>query len=233
MTNQIHSGPQDPNQTTLSFNAKLLRPGQHVTVRKSGEHSEYKSVIDGINDSFLEIAIPSAQGIFMFPRPTDSYVITAPCEAGIFAFECRYLSHVMSPVGLIRVSIPRTMTKLQNRNHVRINDYIPFTLQPDGNGEQFDGATKNISAGGMLISLRCNLNIGDRFTIRFKLSGPDEPVQMTLRGLVVRTAEVDIETQKNYYGIQFLDVTEKVRYQLIRYIFRRQAQIIKMTKETP
>jgi len=216
---------------TLKYNSKLLTLGQRVLVRKTSEATAYKSVIEEIHDDSILIALPIFQGLFMYPRSTDTYTITAHCEAGIFMLDCHYLSHVMTPVEMIKVSIPMEMSKLQNRNNVRINDFIQLTLQPKDSNIKIDGSTKNISVGGMLIITHSKMGIGDEVNINFKLSVIDKCVNINLKGMVVRTAEPTEKTQKNFYGVKFLEVDEKLSHHLAHYVFKRQAQMIKMMKE--
>ena len=216
---------------TLSYNSKLLNLGQHIKIKKMHEETEYKSIIEDINNYYIKIALPSFQGSFMHPDPQDMYTITAHCETGIFIFDCRYISHFTDPVGMIKISIPKEVSKMQKRENVRINDFVQCTIQPKDSDEKFTGSTKNMSAGGMIIITHYKMNVGDEFTINFKLFVIDEYVKMNIKCIVVRIAEPAAETQKNFYGINFLDVEEKVSYHLIRYVFKRQAQQIKMMKE--
>jgi c-di-GMP-binding flagellar brake protein YcgR len=215
---------------TLVFSTKILSLGQHISIKKTTENTEYKSIIEEINDAFIKIMFPASQGFFMYPHITDTYCITVHCETGIFKFDCHYISHVTDPIGMIKVSTPKEMIKIQKRENVRINDLIQFTIQPKDSDDKFDGYTKNISAGGMLIITHHKMNLGDEFKINFRLF-IDEYVEMGLKGIVVKLAEPDMKTQKSYYGIKFLEVDEKQKYQLIRYVFKRQAQIIKLQKE--
>jgi len=216
---------------TLSFNPKVLTLGQRISVRKTYESTTYCSVMEEIQDDSLSIAFPLFQGLFMYPNSTDTYTITVHCETGIFTFECRYLSHTTTPVGIIKLSTPTKMVKLQNRDHVRINDFIQLTLQPKEGNVKIDGATKNISVGGMLISTHSKIGIGDEIHINFKLATLDRTININLKGMVVRTAEsVDI-TQKYYYGVKFLEVDQRINQHLTQYVYKRQSQIIKMMKE--
>lgn len=218
-------------QQTISFTPKILTLGQRISVKKSNESTTYSSIIEEIHDDSLFIAFPLFQGLFMYPRSTDSYTITFHCEAGIFTFECRYLSHTTTPVGIIKLNTPTKMVKLQNRDHVRINDFIQLTLQPKEGNVKIDGATKNISVGGMLISTHSKIGIGDEIYINFKLSALDKTLNINLKGMVVRTAESVDNTQKHYYGVKFLEVDQRLNQHLTQYVYKRQSQIIKMMKE--
>ena len=137
----------------------------------------------------------------------------------------------MNPVGIIKVSIPKELSKLQKRENVRINDFVQLSIQPKGCEGQYTASTKNMSAGGMIIITHHKMNVGDEFTINFTLFIIDEYVKMNIKGIVIRIAEPAAETQKNFYGINFVDVDEKARYHLTRYVFKRQAQLVKMMKE--
>ena len=217
---------------TLSFNPKVLTLGQRISVRKTYESTTYCSVMEEIQSDSLSIAFPLFQGLFLYPNSTDTYTITVHCESGIFTFECRYLSHTTTPVGMIKLSTPTKMIKLQNRDNVRINDFIQLTLQPKDGNIKIDGATKNISVGGMLISTHSKMGIGDEIHINFKLATINKSVDINLKGMVVRTADPAEKTQKNFYGVKFLEVDEKISNHLTHYIFKRQAQMIKMMRET-
>ena len=216
---------------TLNFSANVLSLGQRILVKKANGLADYNSIIEEIHTDSLSIALPLSQGMFMFPTSSDQYTITAHCETGIFMFDCSHLSHKLTPVGIIQVTIPTTMKKLQQRSNVRINDFIKLTLQPKDSNIKIDGATKNISAGGMLISTNSQMGIGDEIQINFKLSVIDKAMDINVKGLVVRAAEPGEKMKNNYYGVQFLDLDDRVNQHLISYIFRRQSQMIKMRKE--
>jgi c-di-GMP-binding flagellar brake protein YcgR len=217
---------------TLSFTPKTLRLGQRISVRKINESTTYNSILEEINDDSLSIAFPVFQGLFMYPTAIDAYTLTVHCETGIFTFECHYLSHTTTPIGIIKLSTPTKMIKLQNRENVRINDYIQLTLQPKDSNIKIDGATKNISVGGMLISTLSKMGVGDEIHINFKLATINKNVDINLKGMVVRTADPTEKAHKNFYGVKFLEVDEKISNHLTHYIFKRQAQMIKLMKET-
>ena len=211
---------------------------EKITIQKINGKDEniYKSIIEDINENSIDVVLPMHQGVMMFPSLDDEYTVNLYTDFGILQFICNYVSHRMAPLGVLKISYPINVYKIQRRNHVRIGEHLDISLVRKEKNTEFSAITKNISAGGMLIStkeefmlneeinLNINIPIVDHKT-SYKISVKDLKIErITVPCKILRIDSFHQETKIYNYGIQFTNIYEQYRYVIMRYIFYRQTQ---------
>jgi len=95
----------------------------------------------------------------------------------------------------------------------------------DGAEPQATYSVLDLSAGGMRIEASGGFEVGQDVVCDFEL--PDQP-PYTLAGRVVRT-----DPEKNFVSLQFTDTGEYLRSKILRWIFREQVRLHRVTRPKP
>ena len=117
----------------------------------------------------------------------------------------------------------------ERRRYVRVDAEVPvrykfFSQEDDlALGEEFEGKTKNVSAGGILLTVRIpNMDwitslLRQKMYLGIKLELPDrEPVRTLAR--VAWVGSMDEETQTCALGLSFKEITKADQDKLFEYI---------------
>ena len=130
---------------------------------------------------------------------------------------CRILGNAEAAVGesVLRVEATGTIELIQRRDYVRVEAFVPVTYHPDGpDGWTATAHTTDLSGGGFQIAEAEGLKLRDmrRFTI--DLGEGEDPVQ----AVAVAVREVD----ERAFGMRFLEILERDRQRLVRWVFARE-----------
>ena len=113
---------------------------------------------------------------------------------------------------------------VQRRDYVRVDVALPVTYEPMGaSGWTAETNTLNISAGGFLLSEPEGLRLGEQMHFTIDLGGEEEP--LVVWGEAVR------ETSGGALGIQFLQLSDKDRERLVRWVFARERLARQITRD--
>ncbi|MBU1076480.1 MAG: PilZ domain-containing protein [Spirochaetes bacterium] len=96
---------------------------------------------------------------------------------------------------------------MEKREHPRGESHIQVWYQTFTEDNMTFGLpkSKNISAGGMLLSMSESTDVGTNLIMKFRI--PDYEEKILARGKVVRVNRIDKENYDT--GIQFLNIREK------------------------
>lgn len=108
----------------------------------------------------------------------------------------------------------------QRRDHARIDLVRPVTMVPDGfRVGWLNGFTRNVSAGGLLVTGAEALEAGDRLRLRFELESENDLLDVLAR--VVRADDA-----WGLRGLRLEGVSERERERIVRFVFERQRRAL-------
>jgi c-di-GMP-binding flagellar brake protein YcgR len=118
-------------------------------------------------------------------------------------------------ITVLRVNATGKVELIQRRDYVRVEAFVPVTYQPIGpEGWTVTAHTLDISGGGFQIAQAEALRLGDMLGFTLELGEGDEPVH------AVATAVR--EAGGSAFGMRFVEVLERERQRLIRWVFERE-----------
>lgn len=115
---------------------------------------------------------------------------------------------------VVRLTAPRSVEVLQEREFVRIRSARPVLVVCSGATGSVQSFTVDVSGGGLLLAGPDTLRVGDELTFRLTLTDGVTPV--TGSGRVVR---VDPQGRR---AVEFTSISDLDRRRLVRFIFECQ-----------
>jgi hypothetical protein len=129
----------------------------------------------------------------------------------------------------LRAVVPLAPPKRpQRRDHARIELIRPVAMVPDGfRVGWLNGFTRNVSAGGVLVTGAEALEAGDRLRLRFELDSEDD-----LLDVLARVVRADDDHGLRLRGLRIEDVAERERERIVRYVFAQQRYALARLRES-
>jgi len=88
-------------------------------------------------------------------------------------------------------------------------------------GEPEKGLVADLSGGGLLMILFREIPVGSLLGIRLFLGKKGKERAVLVKGKVVRVAAADKKAIRFRHGVQFVDISSRVREEIIQYVFTR------------
>lgn len=213
---------------------RVLKIGQCLNIimeSKEGGTVTYNSRIEDIENDVLMLAMPMDKGYPVLPE--SGSIIAGKIVGGgaFYQFEMVYLGERSKPIFVWLVKIPEQIKRFQQREFVRVNVSLKGSVQCEDEAELENllpaesAIIQNISGGGAQIALARSLEIGSRLYLSFQL--PDVGVIRVYSEVVRADEMVD---QHYVFAVRFLNLSEKTRVQVIRYIFDCQRKLLRVKK---
>jgi c-di-GMP-binding flagellar brake protein YcgR len=130
---------------------------------------------------------------------------------------CRLLGRAKAAPGgsALRVDSTGVIELIQRRDYVRVEAFVPVTYQPDGpDGWTATANTLDISGGGFRVADAQGLGLGDMLRFTLELGEGENPLQAV--------AEAVREAGEGAYGMRFVEILERERQRLVRWVFARE-----------
>ncbi len=214
---------------------RLVRVNDRIQVELDGK--THLSRIEDIQGDELHVAAPVERGGSPTVRSGQDITVNLFEGMGIKQFYGTVIRVETSRVAIVVVGDLKFVGTIQRREHVRISQKVPvrFRLEegPDGRAPWFEGATQDISGGGMQIVADSRgidaIVKGDLLEIELYL--PDQsPVKAV--GQIVRASSSNPLTATTVrFGVQFVDIGAGERSRIVRYVLRRQADTLSSRRE--
>ncbi len=218
--------------------------GQKVDIilqRKSGE-SVFQSSIADFGGGIVLLMPLVSKGVLQRLTSVGKYTLMITTKQGIFKVEASFVGEKREQNGVFPAfRLCGESQKIQRRNHCRLTKIVGARMiadqreeEPSGKDQEetvqrmqvegegvFEVTILDLSAGGLRISSKMELDETDMYEIRFKL--PDErSTQICCEGAIVW--HFWNETLKiHQYGIQFLVIKQGLQDRIFQYIFQQQA----------
>lgn len=211
--------------------AEVLRVGQRieVTISSDKEDNFYTSRIEDFNENSMLLAMPMEKGYPIIPITGNIIYVKLITKQCAYKFISVFMNKCATPIPVWVVSMPGQVEKCQQRQFVRVEATISIKAQIQVANEEdalpvIHAYSRDISGGGLRIIMKHNINPGTRLYLETE----DIPGVGSLNVYceVVRSVK-PIATEKIFWvGTKFLDLPEITRSKLIRFIFKRQRELI-------
>ena len=145
-------------------------------------------------------------------------------DAAPYLFVSHYLEKRMSPLPVWIISPPTEITKLQQREYVRIDAKIPATVAFIDQEEELPPQQlliNDISGGGLRLIAQQSYPIGMNLLITFELPG-QESIETIVQ--VVRCEQPQTDLNVYWIGVRYVGLQEKQRNKIIKYVFQKQLE---------
>jgi c-di-GMP-binding flagellar brake protein YcgR len=228
-----------------NMSKSIFKVNQNIEIEiKHGLYTgKYNSRIEEVNKDSFEIAIPSKQG-HLLPLSEQTWFIGKLVDSScLYVFKAK-IQHVelKQSIPMWVVEKPKEIEKTQRRSYIRIEARLPvkmkivpedeIALNVDGKryvpedlkGKTWDLLTKDVSgSGAKVISKFC---VPEDTKIAVIISLP-EVGDFTTLARVVRTELANPELGIYWIGVHFIDLSEKERDKIVRFVFKQQIEMRK------
>jgi len=214
-----------------------------IEIKHGVYQGTYHSRIEEIKDDVLEIAIPSKQGRLL-PLPAGTWFIGRIMQGGSMFIFKSVIQHVslQQNVPMWAIRRPQNVEKIQRREFVRIDVRLPVFVKIHVENENFlviegkkyfakelenkewEASTKDISGSGAKIITKFNIPEETVVSLNFQL--PDIGTFIT-QAKIRRSELVNPDLGIYWIGVRFIGLTERDRDKIVRFIFRKQAELRK------
>lgn len=196
----------------------------------NGHIHEYKSKVIELNDNeFIDVLIPMHKNHDVYLRQDTLLKLILIKGGAVYEFRAVLHEKSFGRIPLLRLKVLSDVNKIQRR------DFYRLTLMRDIEarqvedlkqriyGETFKCSLHDISAGGVLLSTKKELQEKDILEFALNLNGK----KLVLFGIVVRKTLM-VNSRATYsYGIKFDRMSEFERSEINRFIFDEQRRLIK------
>lgn len=214
----------------LMGDATDLKSGDKIEIilNKDGEDVEFLSKVEEINDNdTFAVSRPiSKDGYIHLPLGQAVRVIFFR-ENGIYYFNSEAVEVIKNNATFsVMMRILSGIHKLQRRNYYRLRTLVPVKVSCEIDDEDINMEcnTADISGGGMKILSLKRFDRNIILKVFIKIPGIES---QQILGKVVRCLPSERNTAIFEIGIEFIDINLKTRQSLLKYIFRKQREIIK------
>ncbi len=179
----------------------------------------FPSKVEAISEGRLEFAMPISKGVPILLSPGDAFCGRVVLDGTVWLFTSTFLDKRFLPVAVWVVTPPADFARIQLRSFVRLETALTATVGVAGSSQPpLKAITKNISGGGAKLAVKEPLDPGARVELAVEL--PDTG-SLQAFGEVVR---VEHDEKRDFYivAVKFVEVSERERDKIIKYIFRRQ-----------
>jgi c-di-GMP-binding flagellar brake protein YcgR len=178
----------------------------------------YKSNIENIDDGHIAISIPIKDGQYIPLRVGEQVEVIYYYTKNIYKFYTHVVNRKIDRIPIIILEYPKEIFKVQRRRFVRVPIVCSIEYSKFGNNsgnKTLKAIMVDLSGGGMRIKLSEEVNLGDKLNVYMPLGEG----QLNVKGEVVRL-EKEEDSKRNICGISFIDLDERTREKLIKFIFQ-------------
>ncbi len=219
-------------RTNLLRNTKLI-----VSLASSGENNYYDSRIEDIDDEKIIISMPSRKGMPVPVVKGSLLHVSALAANGRVTFDAKVQSVIKDPFYMLAISMPEILRHEQMRQfyrvpvHLRVKVFLGDLekmkrMENSEDGIPYeDGLVDDISGGGCRLSTQAELHEGYNIVVDFTNTAMDGVGRVQCR--VVRVSPRP--NNRKVASIRYWDIEELTRDRIVRYVFRRQLDLRKVT----
>lgn len=185
---------------------------------------QYSSRVEEITKNYMVIAMPMSKGYPIFLQAGEPFFGKIMLNSSAYRFKSNFLDKKMHPIPIWKIAIPYDIEKVQMREFVRIEAMLPVSIQfmpIEENSQPIHMLTKDISGGGTQIVSKQSIIIGSKLQLNIDI--PDFGM-ITVSGEVVREDRPQADNALYWIGLKFLDIQEKDRNKIIKYIFKKELE---------
>ncbi len=200
---------------------------------ETGHRLTYSSRIEDIGEDSMTIAAPYRRGSFLPPWTGRTFSGRIAGDKCAYIFKSALLQYITDPIPLWVIAPPTDVKKVQMRSYVRLDVVLDVKLEFAGEGDGgsshvISTLTRDISAGGTRVVVSKPLVPGKKVKITLSLPEADSVEAV---GEVLRNIPPENPGERHTAAIEFIDIKEKNRGKIVKYIFRKQIERRKKERE--
>lgn len=213
----------------VTINTKIF-----VNVLSGDYVGMYDSRIEDIDKNGIKINIPTQKGIPFPLVPGTKLEVSFITRMGRFVFESEVIERIKENIPLLVIVYPEFLKRQELRRFYRVEtrlkvkfktiEYIEKDGFPELIKKEYYGIIKDISGGGVRLS--CNIILEKGQAIELDMSH-ELDTKFEIIGRVVHIYNSD---EKPEYGLDFVTIKENDRDKIIKYVFKRQIELKKMSE---
>ncbi|EHL19983.1 hypothetical protein HMPREF9628_00980 [Peptoanaerobacter stomatis] len=205
---------------------KIWQNVKLVKTKITGEMEEYASKIVGIeeNDIFLlETPIKQTQLVLLINGSVVNMIYMHE-NLGMYSVDLEVVEKIRDDnnIPLVRAKKVSDIRKIQRRNFFRLLTSMDIAVRKINGVVLENTKTVDISGGGIRLLSKQDFDINDIVRLDFQL----ESKEFSVDAKVVKIDYTDVRGAKEV-SLQFIDILEKDRNEIIRFIFDKQREGIK------
>lgn len=165
------------------------------------------------------ISIPMEKGKMMpLSIGREIYVYYSLDGKGVYCFKAAVVDRAREPVLHLRIKQMAKTQKIQRRDYFRLNMLLPIQVLDENKNILSSGNTKDISGGGMRFTLPHKIEDDEDIYVNIEIEGKSYQIKcVVLRRIPVGDGLNDYEV-----AVQFTQINEGDRNNIIKYIFKHQ-----------
>ena len=231
-------------ELTLEALKQELPIGQSCTVRaQRGEKAVLYSSIQDLNDEGILISLPSDdRGIPVLIRNGEVIEISLISGLGRIGFLAEVEGQVKEPLPMLKLHAPTNIFKAELRKYYRVPVHLPLSAFKATEISDATGNTKwvkdfsvppeearilgtilDISGGGIYAVTKSDIEKKGTVLLDISVSGEFDLRDIASR--IARKSMTNTERKLWGYGMEFLNIDEKEREKVVRYVFKRQREL--------
>lgn len=210
----------------MTTDANVLKINQLVEIyfTRTLRGNHYRSRIEEITKDHLVLAMPFDKGLPIFESPGASIYGKVITDSSPYLFVSQFIDKKMAPLPVWIVSTPGELTKIQQREFVRIDVKIRASIMFTDQEEDIPAAKlfiNDISGGGVRLVSSQTYPIGKNILVTFELPGHE--VIETI-GQIVRSEQPQSDRTVYWLGVKYIGIREPQRNKIIKYVFQKQLE---------
>ncbi|QEK12255.1 flagellar brake protein [Crassaminicella thermophila] len=184
-------------------------------------------IIDKIDDYSMLIATPIFQNVIIPISVGEIIKISYSKKSlGVYGFKAKIIGRKnVSDISYLKVKRIGEIFRVQRREFYRLEILLNTQIRTieDGNEKTIYALTKDISGGGLRVISKEELKVGS--FVQIKIENNDQPINV--QGEILRCSQYEESNYNFEIGIVFKDISEKVREEIISFIFEYQRKMRK------
>jgi c-di-GMP-binding flagellar brake protein YcgR len=211
--------------------SRVFEPGLAAVIELNGPEEAYPTRIEEVRGDYLIVATPMHRREYVKLPLGQKLMLSVIRRNNPYFFETTAVGEEWGEGQQVTVlRRPADNTGVALREHVR----VPVTISdgqfwwegPNGKfGPPIVGQLVDLSAGGLLVVTKTGLPIGTRVLTRFTLSRQLGHLMVDARVLRDYERTSDLAVTSHRAHLQFLDMTDKDRDRLIKFVFQREREL--------
>ncbi len=199
----------------------------YIVIKLKENKKKYYSsqILDIIDKNTFIISGPMYQKSLIFLHLKENIdIIYIKKGRGRYKFSAKVQERKMKNIYNIEIVKVGDIGKVQQREYYRFNIGISVEkiyktkIGHEEKNIKENCTTKNISGNGMKLMCNFKHNIGDKIICNFHIMD----VFLSIKSKVIRIAKIDAFDFKYAIGVKFLDIEDKERDIIVKYIFKQE-----------
>ena len=214
-----------------------IKINTRIEVVKLGDLEYYISSIQDIIGDILYIGMPTLRSHPLVLTPGDKVTVRFPGISERYQFTSTYINFVKDPIVLYRLTMPNDIKRIQQRRYARVETLLEvFVAEIPKKGQEENYIKLNaldISGGGMKLLMKLmsykTYAVAKELMVRFNITdNVNKQIEIKTKVRVVRKDQLPSQERLGKelfysFGIEFIELDEKLRQKIVSFIFREMA----------